>query len=338
MDFIEALEANNQPRLLEIPKSDLHSHAGRGGNKAFLAERTGGSLPDPPRKFASLTQAQEWFDANIKPACKGTAGQLLRWEACFAEAGRNRILRLALSFTRLDVLLAGGMDSFRKNLEGYHQRYCPQTLFEPELTYGRGCRIDEELEFVDELLTPGFFHSMDLCDGEFQQPIERFLPLYRKAETYGLIKRAHVGEFGPAEEVVRAVEILELQEIQHGISAAASQEVMRFLTRHGIQLNVCPTSNVMLNVASDYAAHPIQTLVRNGVRVTINTDDLLLFNQPIDQEYLNLYRAGTLTARELDDIRRRGLQGCADFKAEPSGEPETGHARTIVEQRIEIVK
>lgn len=179
---------------------------------------------------------------------------------------------------------------------------------------------------------------MDLCDGEFQQPIERFLPLYRKAETYGLIKRAHVGEFGPAEEVVRAVEILELQEIQHGISAAASQEVMRFLTRHGIQLNVCPTSNVMLNVASDYAAHPIQTLVRNGVRVTINTDDLLLFNQPIDQEYLNLYRAGTLTARELDDNRRRGLQGCADFKAEPSGEPETGHAGTIVEQRIEIVK
>ena len=64
----------------------------------------------------------------------------------------------------------------------------------------------------------------------------------------------------------------------------------------------------MLNVAKNYVEHPIQILVRNGVLVTINTDDLLIFNNSIEQEYINLYNAGTLSAKELEEIRLQGLK------------------------------
>lgn len=83
---------------------------------------------------------------------------------------------------------------------------------------------------------------------------------------------------------------------------------MRFLEREKIQLNICPSSNVMLKVAKSYADHPIQILARNGVLVTINTEDLLIFNNSIEQEYINLYEAGTLTAQELEKIRLQGLE------------------------------
>ena len=83
---------------------------------------------------------------------------------------------------------------------------------------------------------------------------------------------------------------------------------MRFLEREKIQLNICPSSNVMLNIAKSYAEHPLQTLARNGVLITINTDDLLIFNNSIEKEYQNLYYAGTLTSHELEAIRRQGLQ------------------------------
>nr|MCR5187953.1 adenosine deaminase [Treponema sp.] len=76
-----------------------------------------------------------------------------------------------------------------------------------------------------------------------------------------------------------------------------------------ITLNVCPTSNIMLGYAKSYAEHPIKILVENGVPVTINTDDLLIFDSSVDQEYLRLYEAGTLTAEQLDVIRCRGLYG-----------------------------
>lgn len=307
MNLIEVLESGNKEQLLQVPKSDIHNHAGRGGNINFISERTGKHLLPPPEKFDSLSHMQKWFDENIKPICRGKEGQILRWEACFVEAVRNNISRLALSFSRFDIELVGGMKSFIEILERFHQEYCPNTRFEPELTYGRSSNVDEELQYIDELLEANYFCSIDICNGEFQQPIHSFVPLYRKAEEYKLVKKAHVGEFGTAENIVEAVQILGLQEVHHGIAAANSKEVMRFLEKEKIQLNVCPSSNVMLRIVKSYAEHPVQTLVRNGVLVTINTDDLLIFNNSIEQEYQNLYDAGTLTAYELENIRMQGI-------------------------------
>ena len=105
----------------------------------------------------------------------------------------------------------------------------------------------------------------------------------------------------------RAVDVLGLSEVHHGIAASTSKETMRFLADNHIQLNVCPSSNVMLGYVKDYRDHPIRTLVENEVRVTINTDDLLIFDSTIENEYLKLYRAGTLSVDQLDEIRRAGL-------------------------------
>ena len=41
--------------------------------------------------------------------------------------------------------------------------------------------------------------------------------------------KAHVGEFGGADEVKRTVEVLQLDEVQHGIAAAESTAVMNWL-------------------------------------------------------------------------------------------------------------
>ncbi len=62
-------------------------------------------------------------------------------------------------------------------------------------------------------------------------------------------------------------------------------------------------------ICKDYENHPIKNLVENGVEVTINTDDLLIFNSSIENEYLLLYKAGTLSADQLEEIRLRGLNG-----------------------------
>ena len=78
---------------------------------------------------------------------------------------------------------------------------------------------------------------------------------------------------------------------------------MTFLLEVQIQLNVCPTSNVMLDAVPDLTSHPIRILFDNGVPVTINTDDLMIFGQSVSEEYRNLYRAGVFSAEELDSIR-----------------------------------
>jgi adenosine deaminase len=107
--------------------------------------------------------------------------------------------------------------------------------------------------------------------------------------------------------VQRAVEELELDEVQHGIAAAQSTSVMKFLADNRIRLNICPTSNVMLGRVESLAEHPIRKLYDAGVKVTVNTDDVLVFGQSVSDEFLNLYRAGLFGAAELDQLRQNGL-------------------------------
>lgn len=305
--FFEGLIENDTEKLLKVPKSDIHVHSTKGCRREWLGEQLNIDLPGPPEKFDGLLGMQEWFTSTLKPYCSGPEGIIIRWEGSFAEAGRNNIARLAMNFGVTEIDLVGGMETFVPMIEGFHKKHCPDTVFEPEITYISACDIQMETERMDEYLSSGYFRSIDVCGGEDIKPVEDFVPLYRKAEEYHLIKRMHVGESGTAEDVRRAVELLNLDEVHHGIAAASSKEVMRFLADNKIQLNVCPSSNVMLGYAKSYKEYPIRTLYENGVKVTINTDDLLLFDSSIENEYLRLYRAGALGLEELNDIRMQGL-------------------------------
>ena len=59
--------------------------------------------------------------------------------------------------------------------------------------------------------------------------------------------------------------------------------------------------------SSSLAEHPIRKLYDAGVKVTVNTDDVLVFGQSAPHEFLNLYRAGLFRAAELDELRQNGL-------------------------------
>ena len=55
----------------------------------------------------------------------------------------------------------------------------------------------------------------------------------------------------------------------------------------------------MLDGVSELAAHPIRVLFDNGVPVTINTDDLMIFGQSVSEEYRNLYQAGVFQCTRI---------------------------------------
>jgi adenosine deaminase len=154
----------------------------------------------------------------------------------------------------------------------------------------------------------GFHKVLDLAGDELAQPIEVFQPLYRAAKNKGMRLKAHVGEWGTADDVQRAVEVLELDEVQHGIAASESTAVMRFLADHRIRLNICPTSNLLLGRVARLQDHPIRKLFDAGVKVTVNTDDAIVFGVGVSEEFLGLYQAGVFTTPELDLIRQWGLE------------------------------
>lgn len=108
---------------------------------------------------------------------------------------------------------------------------------------------------------------------------------------------------GTAEDIMKGIELLSLDEVQHGIVAAESDQVINYLKDRKITLNITPTSNYLLGRVTDMKQHPIGKLFRAGVNVTINSDDILIFGSDVSKEYLALYNNNVLTPEELNQIR-----------------------------------
>jgi len=309
--FKEYLTSGSLEGLASIPKSDLHNHASNGGNVAYIEKIANVKIEPPPPRFPSLTEMEKWAHANIKKHC----AKKTRHEAAFVQARNDGVSVLALSVFRSEMEHYGTCGQFIQAFREFKDKHIPGALFLPEISYSGGAdadEIDREYYLLDEILSYGYFASVDLCYDELAHPVKRYKDykkIFMRAKKSGLKLKAHAGEYGTADDVMRAVEELELDEVHHGIGAASSPQVMRWLARHKIQLNICPTSNVMLGRAESYKEHPIRVLYDYGIPVTVNTDDMLIFNQSVSQEYFNLHECGLMTADELDGIRKAGIAG-----------------------------
>ena len=303
--FIAALEMGDLAGVRRAPKAESHTHGPFGGDRAWLAERSGRDIAPVARPLSSMDEMHAWTAAHVGDLFKGKAGRQLGWEGAFVRARRDGLTRVEFGD---DVWMitqgVGDAAQLFADIEAARTVIYPDIHWIPQLGFSRHCKRSWLWHWLTPFLEAGGWQALDLSGDEFAQPIETFQPLYRACKDQGMRLKAHVGEWGTADDVWRAVEVLELDEVQHGIAAASSPEVMRFLADHTVTLNICPTSNLLLGRVARLEDHPIRALYDAGVRVTINSDDTLVFGVGVSEEFLALHQAGVFTGAELDQIRR----------------------------------
>jgi adenosine deaminase len=309
--FRDALEARDLAGLRVCAKADLHVHAGFGsGDGEFLKAATGLDISPVDRVLTSMDEMHAWVAEQVGDRFHRMPGRALGFEAAFVAARKDGVTRLEAGEDVWGITLHDGTaQAVWAMLEAARASGAPEIEWIPGLGLSRHCPVPALERWLEPFLELGTFRTLDLSGDEFAQPIEVFMPLYRRAKAAGLRLKAHVGEWGTAGDVWRAVELLELDEVQHGIAAAASPSAMRFLADAGVRLNVCPTSNVMLGRVARIEEHPIRALFDAGVRVTIGSDDPLIFGTSLSREFLALFDAGVMTAAELDAVRLEALSG-----------------------------
>ena len=306
--FADALESGDMDALRRAPKADLHIHGFGGGDRAFLRARTGVDIAPVEGRLESMAEMHAFADARLAPVLNGPAGRALAMEATFVQARKDGVTRIEVGEDAWSITLHdGSAQAVWSGLSAAQRAGAPDIEWIPQLGISRHCPVEAIERWMAPLLDLGMFRTLDLSGDEFAQPIEVFAPVYRRARAAGLRLKAHVGEWGTADDVWRAVEVLELDEVQHGVAAATSPQVMRALAEAGVRLNLCPTSNVKLGRVESLARHPIRALYDAGVRVSVNTDDPLIFGCTLSGEFLALYEAGVMTAAELDAVRLEGL-------------------------------
>lgn len=308
--FKKALISQDLEAIRTVPKADLHNHFVLGGNRQFLYNATGKMILPTKNTLNSMNEMHQWVSKNLGEDYQTPNMRKLLVEATFVQAKEDgiKIIEIGEDVWGLNEFFNNDIDALISTFKEANRMISPDTELRLQIGLSRHCSIS----YLEKVLEPFWgrseFYSIDLYGDEFSQPIENFKNIYRKAKLNGLRLKAHVGEWGTASDVVQAVELLELDEIQHGISVIKDEYAIKMIKERKIRLNITPTSNVLLGRVESIKKHPIRQLFDKGIDVTINSDDILIFDSEVSQEYLTLFREKVFSADELDVIRLNGLK------------------------------
>ena len=149
--------------------------------------------------------------------------------------------------------------------------------------------------------------AVGLDSSELGHPPEKFARVFRAAAERGLKRVAHAGEEGPPDYVWQALDVLEVDRIDHGNRALEDPRLVERLALERMTLTVCPLSNHKLCVVEDLAAHPIDRMLAAGLRATINSDDPAYFGGYVNDNYRAV--AGALGRDALVTLARNSFEG-----------------------------
>ena len=228
-------------------------------------------------------------------------------EKSVKEAIKDGVKILETNIDYDDLMLFSNKDELFSKISDIKEKYTDKIDFRPEIGIIKNISDEDLKTFIGPYIKSGVFAGIDLYGDESDQNYERFKIYFELAKKHGLKLKAHAGESLNHENVKKVIEILNVDEIQHGIGAYEDDYTLKLIKERNIRLNVCPSSNYNLGIVKDMKEYPARILFDKGITITINTDDLLMFHSTVSEEYLFLYRIGLFSANELNEIRKNSL-------------------------------
>ena len=135
------------------------------------------------------------------------------------------------------------------------------------------------------------FIGVGLDSSEQGHPPEKFARVFAKCRALGLHVVAHAGEEGPPAYIESALDVLQVERIDHGVRCVESPALVQRLARTRLPLTVCPLSNVKLRVFDTMAQHNLKALLDAGLCATVNSDDPAYFGGYLNDNFLATFEA-----------------------------------------------
>lgn len=152
-------------------------------------------------------------------------------------------------------------------------------------------------------------HGVGLDSSEVGHPPAKFERVFAAAREKGLKLVAHAGEEGPPEYVYEALDLLQIDRIDHGNRLLEDEALIARVKAAGLTLTVCPLSNLSLCVIEDLRDHPMKQMLERGLKATINSDDPAYFGGYMNQNYVETAAAVGLTREDVITLARNSFTG-----------------------------
>ena len=146
----------------------------------------------------------------------------------------------------------------------------------------------QTVKLVEKYINNTPVAGFDIASDEAGHPIDANMIAFEYAIKKDIPRTAHAGEAKGPESVWETLQYFQPTRIGHGVRCIEDSKLVEYLAEQKIHLEICPTSNVQINVFGEYSDHPIDRLYKSGVSVGVNTDARALVNVSLTDEYVKL--------------------------------------------------
>lgn len=200
------------------------------------------------------------------------------------------------------------------------------------ITFVRGKQdAPQMMELYDQVLelnSPDIL-GVDIAGDEINFPLEEFVDFINYVHAFGKHKLTiHAGETGPPEQIWFAVDVLKANRIGHGIAAYHDKDLQQHLKNNDIALEQCIISNHFTGCWVNSHQHPFNYLYRRGIPVTLNSDDPLIQDTDLTEEYVKVLQYFAFSMNDLIDINLQAIKH--SFLDQHEKEKMTTHYMTRV--------
>lgn len=164
--------------------------------------------------------------------------------------------------------------------------------------------LEQALPYKDAIIGIG------LDSSEVDNPPSKFERVFKKAKEQGYRLVAHAGEEGSSEYIWQALNLLNVERIDHGVRCLEDKALVAYLRKHKIPLTVCPNSNIQLKVFEEMQKHNLPLLINEELVVTVNSDDPAYFGGYLTDNLIALYQAELLNKTALIKVIANSIEAC----------------------------
>ncbi|MEW5918208.1 MAG: adenosine deaminase [Gemmatimonadota bacterium] len=315
----------NSAFLQRIPKAELHCHLDgslRPATLAELAREHDVALPDHDpeavRKYMRVDNAHnleeylQRFEVTLAVLQTGEALERAAYELA-EDAAKDGVQYLEVRYApilnvRNGLTLGEAVEAPLRGLARAERTHgimartiiCALRTFAPDVSM-QMARLAAEYRGHGVV---GF----DLAGAERGHPAADHEAAFQHAIAHGLACTCHAGEGWGPDSVRQALHDCGAKRVGHGTRLIEDLALTEEVARRGVALEICLTSNLQTHAAESYAAHPLRRYFDLGVAVVLNTDNRLMSDVTLVDEYRHAAHDLEFTAAELCRIALNGFE------------------------------
>jgi adenosine deaminase len=303
-----------------MPKAELHLHLEgtlEPELKFELAVRNGLDLP-----YGSVEEMRAAYGFNDLPSFLAVYYEgmsVLRGErdfydlatAYFRKAHSQNVVYAEVFFdpqahTARGIPFATVIEGFRRAQQDAEASFGLRSQL--IMCFLRDLTAESAMDTLEQSLPYGdWIVGVGLDSDEKGNPPVKFRDVFARArrEGYRLTMHCDVDQENSVEHIWQCLDEIRVERIDHGINAIEDGALIKEINNRRLGLTVCPISNS--HVTDGLKAIEIKTMLDEGVRATINSDDPAYFPGYMNENLIAVQGAAQLTRDEITQLARNAF-------------------------------